>query len=161
MAEEGELVNEQVAASRVSEASTFHDFTPAIVAEWPAEEMATLFPSPGPALPPFRSLLVKGNFHATAPLHLCLSHVLQDDSAKAILLTSSRARFIATMKQFNEEWVVEHGGDGRTVNTSRRIDMLCVVSRYWDLGPMLNHAKLSSQPRPPHFPTIFIPRSPL
>ncbi|KAI0291717.1 hypothetical protein BC826DRAFT_470817 [Russula brevipes] len=37
--------------------------------------MTTVFPLPSPALPDFTTLLLKGPYHASAPIHLCLTHL--------------------------------------------------------------------------------------
>ncbi|GJE84396.1 hypothetical protein PsYK624_004720 [Phanerochaete sordida] len=86
--------------------------------------MATIFPSPAPALPDFESLLLKGALHASAPIHFCYSYVLHYDIPKAVLVTPSRERLVRALKQYNDDWVRERGGDGLTCKAASRVDVL-------------------------------------
>ncbi|CAL1701372.1 unnamed protein product [Somion occarium] len=86
--------------------------------------MATLFPPSSPALPAFRSLIVEGNYHASAPIHLCLSHLAQSGSKRAILLLPSRTKFTAALKKLNDDWLNQHGGEGKCSRLARHIDIL-------------------------------------
>ncbi|EKM59346.1 uncharacterized protein PHACADRAFT_136950 [Phanerochaete carnosa HHB-10118-sp] len=88
--------------------------------------MATIFPAPAPTLPDLETLLLKGSFHASAPIHLCYSYVLHYDAPKAVLLTPSRARFVHSLKSFNDEWIRKHGSDGLTCKATSKVDVLSV-----------------------------------
>jgi hypothetical protein len=87
-------------------------------------DMATLFPSPSPVLPDFQTLLIKGDIHASAPIHFCYSWVLEHDVLKAVLLTPSRAQFVHSLKNFKDEWVSKHGSDGLTCKAASRVNVL-------------------------------------
>ncbi|KAH9947261.1 hypothetical protein B0H21DRAFT_739545 [Amylocystis lapponica] len=89
--------------------------------------MPSLFPSSSstdPVLPPFRTLLLKGPYHTSAPFYFLLSHVAQNSSAKALMLTPSRQALMSASKQFSDEWLSAHGGEGRTCHWSSRVDIL-------------------------------------
>ncbi|KAI0921291.1 hypothetical protein AcW2_006308 [Taiwanofungus camphoratus] len=85
--------------------------------------MTTLFPSPCPCLPAFRTLLISGPYHPSAPVHLTLSHNAQSPSAKAILFSPSRQTFATALKGFNDQWINEHGADGSTYRSSSRVNI--------------------------------------
>lgn len=86
--------------------------------------MTTLFPSLSPTLPDFETLLFKGSFHASAPVHFCYSYVLAHDISKAVLLAPSRAHFVHALKSYKDEWMSEHGGDGLTCKAASRVDVV-------------------------------------
>lgn len=98
--------------------------------------MASFFPSSGPTLPDFRTLLVKGNYHASAPIHLSLSYVHAHDAAKVLLISPSRARFMTEMKQLRDSWTNEHGGDGQVARAANRIELL--LSPFIICGDLVN-----------------------
>ena len=86
--------------------------------------MAAFFPPPCPTLPDFQTLLVKGSVHASAPVHFCLSYVLQHDVEKAVLLSPSRAQFSVALKDYRDGWITKHGGDGRTNKAASKVNIL-------------------------------------
>ncbi|KAH9843882.1 uncharacterized protein C8Q71DRAFT_730404 [Rhodofomes roseus] len=86
--------------------------------------MATIFPPPSPELPQFHTLLVRGPYHPSAPIHLVLSHNWRDPKGKAIFISPSRAAFLASLAKFDDEWLKVHGGDGLTCSASARIENL-------------------------------------
>ncbi|PCH41255.1 hypothetical protein WOLCODRAFT_70869 [Wolfiporia cocos MD-104 SS10] len=90
--------------------------------------MVTLFPGPAAALPQFNTLVIQGPYHASAPVHLMLSHSKQYPEGRAICFASSRSSFMAAMSQFNDEWLAIHGGDGMTCAASSRVTMMRVCS---------------------------------
>jgi len=87
--------------------------------------MSSLFPHslPGPNLPPFRTLLIKGSYHPSAPIHLCLSHTRTRPCSKALLLTPSRSSFQRSLEEFNDEWLSTHSGHGKMGEISSRIEV--------------------------------------
>lgn len=85
--------------------------------------MAFLFPQPCPELPEYQSLLLKGPYHASAPVHLLLSHALTNPDAKAILLTPSRVSFKDALVDLNDEWLDHNSGHGRVASASRGTDI--------------------------------------
>ncbi|KAI0068900.1 hypothetical protein BV25DRAFT_1910635 [Artomyces pyxidatus] len=84
--------------------------------------MTTLFPLPSPALPEFKSLLVKGPYHASAPLHLCLTHVANRPGTKAVFLSPLRDQFLAALRGFNDDWLSECGGFGAVSDILSKVD---------------------------------------
>ncbi len=87
----------------------------------------SLFPtSAPPPLPVFQSLLVKGPYHPSAPVHLSLSHARQPEATKVVCLVASRAKFGASLKEFNDDWLNKHTGDGATHAATRKVDILSV-----------------------------------
>ncbi|KAI0352868.1 hypothetical protein OH77DRAFT_1408366 [Trametes cingulata] len=85
--------------------------------------MSTLFPEPGPRLPDFQSLLLKGSYHASAPIHLVLSHIAQDADARAILLTPHRGSFKNALVDLNDESLDRTNGHGCTCALAQRTDV--------------------------------------
>ncbi|KAI9000929.1 hypothetical protein BD414DRAFT_574435 [Trametes punicea] len=96
--------------------------------------MTTLFPHPTPVLPAFQSILVKGKYHASAPVHLVYSYVAQDPDAKAILLTPHRGMFEDALVDLNDEWVDQTSGHGRVCAATRRTEIF--------YPPTLGHLRL-------------------
>lgn len=88
--------------------------------------MPSLFPPPGPPLRPFQSLLIKGKYHASAPIHLCLSHALEPETIKALLVVPSRSSLKKSLKQLKDEWIKMHGGEGRTSGAAMKVQVLSV-----------------------------------
>ncbi|KAI0347331.1 hypothetical protein BDW22DRAFT_516611 [Trametopsis cervina] len=86
--------------------------------------MATLFPVAGPTLPEYQSLLLKGDYHESAPIYLALSHVRAYDAAKVLILAPSRTRFRDEVKQLKDEWLNEHGGTGKVAGAAMRVEIL-------------------------------------
>jgi hypothetical protein len=88
--------------------------------------MSTLFPDSlsGPNLPPFRTFLVKGSYHPSAPIHLCLSHTCTRPRSKTLLLTPSRSNFMRSLAEFNDDWLSMHSGHGKLVELSSRIEVV-------------------------------------
>lgn len=91
--------------------------------------MASLFPPPSPGLPPFRTLLVQGPFHPSAPVHLMLSQNAQNQKGKALMITPSRQTLAAALVECGDEWLKIHGGHGQTCSASSRVDILLVLYR--------------------------------
>ena len=85
----------------------------------------TLFPSFSPALPPFDTLLVKGSYHPSAPIHLCISHLQSnpDTAAKVLFLSSSQHSLTSSLEVFNESWLAEHALTGTFAPLLSRIDI--------------------------------------
>ncbi|EPQ59368.1 hypothetical protein GLOTRDRAFT_34556 [Gloeophyllum trabeum ATCC 11539] len=85
----------------------------------------SFFPSSWPRedLPDFSTLLVKGLYHASAPIHLCLTHVAQYSTAKAILIAPSREAFVRDLQDLDDEWLSSFAGHGRIAGLSSRIEV--------------------------------------
>lgn len=86
--------------------------------------MTTIFPPSGPFLPPFRTLLVQGPYHPSAPIHLMLSHNAKSPKAKAIMISPSRQQLCSSLTEFDDEWLRANGGTGRVCDASSRVDIL-------------------------------------
>jgi len=84
-----------------------------------------LFPDslPAPNLPPFRTLLIKGSYHPSAPIHLCLSHTRTRPGSKTVLFTPSRSSFKRSLEEFNDDWLSTHSGHGKMAEISSRIEV--------------------------------------
>jgi hypothetical protein len=91
--------------------------------------MTTVFPLPSPALPDFTTLLLKGPYHASAPIHLCLTHLANRPGSRAVLFTPSRDNFVAALRDFNDDWLNECGGYGAVTQVLSRVDVLSVLFR--------------------------------
>lgn len=89
-------------------------------------KMTTIFPLPSPTLPDFTTLLLKGPYHASAPIHLCLTHLANRPGSRAVLLTPSRENFVASLRDFNDDWLNECGGYGAVSQVLSRVDVLFV-----------------------------------
>ncbi|KAI0776032.1 hypothetical protein BD413DRAFT_470117 [Trametes elegans] len=113
--------------------------------------MYSLFPAPiDPTLPEFQSLLVKGPYHASAPVHLLLSHSAVHPEAKAILLTPCRSTIQHALVDMNDEWLDRKSGHGRVGAASRRTEVFypptlahlrLLLSMLHEYDGVLHHAK--------------------
>ncbi|KAI0677461.1 hypothetical protein C8Q78DRAFT_1074156 [Trametes maxima] len=112
--------------------------------------MAMLFPLPCPELPEFQSLLLKGPYHASAPIYLALSHATQDPNAKVLLFTPNRTALKEALLDINDEWLNHNGGQGGICAVTRRVEifypptlahlrLLMSMMHEWD--GVLHHAK--------------------
>lgn len=90
--------------------------------------MTTLFPLPSPPLPEFTTLLLKGPYHASAPVHLCLTHLANRPGTRAVLLTPSRDNFVTALRDLNDDWLNECGGFGTVSQILSRVEVLSVFS---------------------------------
>ncbi|KAJ7044639.1 hypothetical protein C8F04DRAFT_1350910 [Mycena alexandri] len=85
--------------------------------------MASLFPS-GPPLPAFQSLLIKGPYHPSAPIHLALSHAAtfpatsSQAATRILLITPSRETIAAALREHNDDWIGTHSGRGDVLQLS-------------------------------------------
>ncbi len=100
--------------------------------------MASLFPRPCPQLPDYRSLLVKGLYHASAPVHLLLSHNTDDPEARAIFLTPRRDAIKNDLIDLNDAWISEYSGRGRNAAAAQRIETLYVGASITRMSPGIN-----------------------
>ncbi|PBL02120.1 hypothetical protein ARMGADRAFT_1005556 [Armillaria gallica] len=86
--------------------------------------MLSLFPGFEPQLPSFTSLMIQGPYHASAPIHLALSHTSQANSSSAVFLSPSRQLVTAALQEYNDSWLATHSGQGRVSEMSSRVNML-------------------------------------
>ncbi|CAK5275443.1 unnamed protein product [Mycena citricolor] len=81
--------------------------------------MLSLFPCElGLSLPDFRSILVTGPYHASAPVHLLLSRATLFPGTRAVLITPSQGVIAAALQEHNDAWLSTHFGQGRTLELS-------------------------------------------
>ena len=88
--------------------------------------MTTIFPLPCPTLPDFTTLLVAGPVHASAPIHLCLSHLANRPDSTAVLLSPSHQNFKDALVDLNDDWLNECGGFGAVSSLLSKVTSLCV-----------------------------------
>ncbi|KAI0720198.1 hypothetical protein C8T65DRAFT_705824 [Cerioporus squamosus] len=119
--------------------------------------MASLFPRPCPQLPDYLSLLVKGLYHASAPVHLLISHTADDPEARAILLTPRRDAIKNDLVDLNDAWISEYSGHGRNAAAAQRIEMFyppslahlrLLLSMLHEYDDVLHHAKTTLDTAP-------------
>lgn len=88
--------------------------------------MSSLFPQPGaPFLPQFKTLLVKGAYHPSAPVHLALSHLTDSLDREALIITPVRQ---LALQQYSDDWLTVNSGYGSVASISARVKLLSVVS---------------------------------
>lgn len=90
--------------------------------------MLSLFPGFEPQLPSFTSLMIQGPYHASAPIHLALSHTSQANSSSVVFLSPSRQLVTVALQEYNDSWLATHSGQGRVSEMSSRVNMLFVLS---------------------------------
>lgn len=88
--------------------------------------MTSLFPLPSPTLPAFTTLAIKGPYHPSALVHLCLTHVVDKPNNQGIVLSPSREKVSNALREFNDDWLNECGGYGAVVQPLSNINMLFV-----------------------------------
>ncbi|OCH87890.1 hypothetical protein OBBRIDRAFT_795741 [Obba rivulosa] len=86
--------------------------------------MVSVFPPPGPGLPAFRSLLIYGPYHPSAPVHLILSSLAQEPTSKSILISSSRSSLKTALVEHNDNWISMHGSSGKVSGCASRCEIL-------------------------------------
>ncbi|KAJ7774108.1 hypothetical protein B0H14DRAFT_2474877 [Mycena olivaceomarginata] len=79
--------------------------------------MASFFPS-GPALPACKSLVVKGPYHPSAPIHLALSHSANFPDTCILMITPSRETMATALREHNDDWMSAHAGQGNVLQLS-------------------------------------------
>ena len=79
-----------------------------------------------PVLPSFDSLLVKGPYPPSAPLHLCLSQLkdAQPDRQSAILISPNRETFSSSLLQSGDHWLATHAQTGEYARLLHMVKML-------------------------------------
>lgn len=93
--------------------------------------MPSLFRRPGPDLPPFRTLFVKGDYYPLSPLHLCLSCLKDEVASRAVIITPRRDRLVDALRNFGD------GDDGFEQDPT--------------LSEVLSRVQLFYPPSPTHF----------
>ena len=81
-----------------------------------------------PELPFSKSLLVKGDYHPSAPIHFCISHLSHaNPEDTAIFITPSKESFVQTLVAYNDRWLGKHGGAGEVAAKLSRVKVLFVA----------------------------------
>ncbi|KAL5528089.1 hypothetical protein ACEPAF_7225 [Sanghuangporus sanghuang] len=78
-----------------------------------------MFPA---SLPSFNSLLVKGPYPPSAPIHLCVSH-LRDNAGNALFLSPNRQSLASLLQDFNDKWLNINATKGEYLALLSRIDI--------------------------------------
>ncbi|THV03285.1 hypothetical protein K435DRAFT_715656 [Dendrothele bispora CBS 962.96] len=81
--------------------------------------MPSLLPFSDLQLPNFKSLLVQGPYHPSAPIHLALTHTAQQENFITLFL--SAAQLGDVLKDYNDRHLNSHSGLGNTSEVSSRI----------------------------------------
>ncbi|TFK55857.1 hypothetical protein OE88DRAFT_666820 [Heliocybe sulcata] len=77
----------------------------------------------GRDLPDFSTLLIKGRYHSSAPIHLCLNSVRDTPDSKALLLTPSRQAFVEALQELDDDWLALFAGTGRVSGLCSRVEV--------------------------------------
>ncbi|KAF7301941.1 hypothetical protein MIND_00760200 [Mycena indigotica] len=75
----------------------------------------SLFPSgagPTLALPEFKSIAIKGPYHASAPIYLALSVAEKYPDTRIVMITPSRDALSAALQEHKDSWMIENAGNG-------------------------------------------------
>ena len=81
-----------------------------------------------PELPLPKSLLIKGGYHPSAPIHFCISHLSHvNDEGTAVFITPSKESFIQTLVAYNDRWLGKYGGSGEVAAKLSRVKALFVA----------------------------------
>lgn len=80
-----------------------------------------------PELPLAKSLLIKGEYHPSAPIHFCISHLSNaNDESTAVFITPSKESFVQTLIVYNDRWLGKRGGSGEVAAKLSRVKVLFV-----------------------------------
>jgi hypothetical protein len=105
-------------------------YPPATPLSPPITIMATrMFPlSHFPELPVTKSLLIKGEYHPSVPIHFCISHLSHvNDEDTAVFITPSKESFVQTLVAYNDRWLGKYGGSGEVAAKLSRVKALFVA----------------------------------
>ncbi|KAM6495546.1 hypothetical protein JOM56_008252 [Amanita muscaria] len=81
--------------------------------------MLSLFPQDSLCpLPIFNTLLVTGNYHPSAPIHLALSYLIDRPDDNVLILTKSREALIKSLALFKDECVLPPAQRGLALQDS-------------------------------------------
>ena len=81
-----------------------------------------------PELPLAQTLLVKGDYHPSAPIHFCISHLSRDNAeGTAVFITPSKEAFVKTLVTYNDRWLGKYGGSGEVAAKLSRVKVLFVA----------------------------------
>ena len=81
-----------------------------------------------PELPFAKTLLVKGDYHPSAPIHFCISHLSHLNAEGAgVFITPSKEAFVNTLVAYNDRWLGKYGGNGEVAAKLSRVKVLFVA----------------------------------
>lgn len=89
--------------------------------------MPSLFPPPCPQLPDFKSMLIRGDYHPSAPIHLLLSYAAAIPEAKAVFLTPRRDSLMNDLADLNDHQLNTSSGSGKCNGAAMRTQVLYIV----------------------------------
>ncbi|KAF9013353.1 hypothetical protein BDQ17DRAFT_1537026 [Cyathus striatus] len=110
--------------------------------------MLSLFPQPGPSLRDFQTLLVKGAYHSSAPVHLLASHISQSENARGVLITPSRSKILKSLVEFNDDWIANNALLGHVAPIFSRVSVFYPPSPA-HLSMLLSVLRTANMPEPP------------
>ncbi|KAK1227420.1 hypothetical protein PQX77_009567 [Marasmius sp. AFHP31] len=85
--------------------------------------MPSFFPNNVAPLPQFSSLLVKGPYHPSAPIHLALSTLDKSVEGTALFLSTSSIHLNLALRQYNDDWLTTQSGHGNLTAVSSRVQI--------------------------------------
>ncbi|KAJ6628951.1 hypothetical protein B0H10DRAFT_1717495, partial [Mycena sp. CBHHK59/15] len=71
-----------------------------------------------PQLPEFKSLVVKGPYHPSAPIHLSLSYNVGAPAGQILFITPSRQAIVKALQNYKDDWISLHSGQGKILELS-------------------------------------------
>ena len=123
--------------------------------------MLSLFPQDSKCpLPSFKTLLVTGNYHPSAPIHLALSYLADSGEGSALIMTESRQSLFQPLAMFDNECALQPPRQSMGWQ-SRLNSQVAIVSGLiccWYLKKAHTFAQMSTLPDPICIPAI-LPRA--
>ncbi|TFK27092.1 hypothetical protein FA15DRAFT_666828 [Coprinopsis marcescibilis] len=86
--------------------------------------MPGFFPNNNHRLPVFKSMLVIGPHHASAPIHLALSYAAEHPNSSPLILSSSRTSFKEDLVALNDGWISSTSRQGNMMEALSRVNLL-------------------------------------
>ncbi|KLO05522.1 hypothetical protein SCHPADRAFT_946847 [Schizopora paradoxa] len=87
----------------------------------------------GPSLPPFETLLIRGPYPPSAPIHLSISHLktLENDdevvasrrTSGVVMLSPNRQAFTSTLEDFNDGWLTSNAMTGNYASLLSKVNI--------------------------------------
>ena len=100
-----------------------------------------------------KTLLIKGGYHPSAPIHFCISHLSHTNAeGTAVFITPSKESFVQTLVAYNDRWLGKYGGNGEVAAKLSRVKVLFVAETFV-INTRVGY--LSREPRPAT-PLLFV-----
>ena len=81
-----------------------------------------------PEIPFAKTLLVRGEYHPSAPIHFCISHLSNTNAeGTAVFITPSKEAFVKTLVAYNDRWLGKYGASGEVAAKLSRVKVLFVT----------------------------------